>query len=322
MKVCSHCKHENPSAAKFCMACGTLFIEEEPKKDSDILKKELDEVKKEIEQLKISMNEVSCNTEQTDDNAEDLLLQKQIEDSNETIKKLSVQIDKQKNKITYLTKQLEEEKEIKKSGKWGWIFVSLWLISAIVSFWYWDCYVKQKSMYNHLRDNFAELQKNHDTLQKAYSDLQNSHVSLVAKYPMIVKSVEIVNTDLDKWKGENKRKREYYRQTLQVSYDGLVDAEIQILFRWYRDDNYYCSFTETQSVKTGNQVMEIYQQDKIMNNKWPIGTYRIEIWSNGVELGAREFENRQERNENIIKPRQEPNNNFGRKVVEPEKPMM
>lgn len=145
MKECPNCKFENPSAAKYCMTCGTVFVEESPKLEDVLLRKELDEVKQTIEQLKKAIVVLQENNVKDGNNVEVMqlrqqivTLKQQIETSNETIKKLSGQIETQKNEISNLTKQLESERKKKKGGKWGWIFVLLSI--AFASFWYMDCF--------------------------------------------------------------------------------------------------------------------------------------------------------------------------------------
>lgn len=195
MKVCSNCKYENPSTAKFCMACGSLFVEEGPKSETNILKKELDEVKKEIEQLKSSMSEIGRNTEKVDDNDEVLLLRKQIEDGEETIKDLSGLVDKQKNEISNLTNQLKDEVKKKKNGKWGWLFVALWVVSAFFVFLFWNWYKYENNRGDYLRDAKYDLQKKNDSLQKVFYALQNDYDTLSSKYPMIINKIEVAGAN-------------------------------------------------------------------------------------------------------------------------------
>ena len=51
-KICPNCKEENPSAAKFCMHCQTLLVEENQLSEADILRKQLADAKEQLEREK------------------------------------------------------------------------------------------------------------------------------------------------------------------------------------------------------------------------------------------------------------------------------
>jgi chaperonin cofactor prefoldin len=277
------------------MACGSLFVEEEPKTETDNLKKELDDVKKEIEQLKSSMSKIGCNTEKVDDQAENLLLQKQIEDSEETIKDLSGQIEKQKNEITNLTNQLKDEVKNKKNGRWGWFFVALWIVSAFFVFLFWNWYKYENNRGDYLRDAKYDLQKKNDSLQKAYCELQNDFDSLISKYPIIVNKIEVAGANNKGSIGAFGGDIRYgYRDYIKprISYEGYSDTEIVFKVLCYRSGDSYCStsHTERHVIEKGSQVLELDLQKGFRNGKWPNGYYRLEIWCNNVMLSHKWFD--------------------------------
>jgi len=270
MKVCKNCNQENPSSAKFCMICGAAFVEEKPQSQDDLFRKELDEVKETIEQLKKTLAALQEKTENIESESEKEQLTKQIDDGNKTIKTLSGQIDEKKNEISTLTNQLEKERKKKKGGKWGWIFVLLWLVFAFGVYWYWDCYDNEKNRGYCLKDTIYELEK------------QNK--ALVEKYPLIIKSVDVVNSDQVEGKSRRSGK------TLKVSYEGYSDAKTKLLFKLYLYGEYFHTFAEIHTINKGNHILEINLKNGVLGSSWPNGNYQIEIWYSDVALASKSFE--------------------------------
>lgn len=271
MRICLNCKRENPSAAKYCMSCGTLLAEEEHLLEASLFRKELDEVKETIELMKKSLAALEGKTDSVeDDNAEIQQLKDQIGARDNTIKTMSNQIETQKNEISNLTKQLEGEKKKKKGGKWGWVFVVLWLAFAFGVYWYWDCYNYEKSRANWLRETKYELEK------------QNK--ALAEKYPLIIKSVDIVNSNQVEGKSRRNGK------TLKVTYEGYSDAKTKLLFKLYRYGEYFHSFAEIYNINKGNHILEINLKNGVLGSSWPNGNYQIEIWYGDVALASKNFE--------------------------------
>ena len=270
MKECPKCKFENPSTAKYCMDCGELFDGEVPKTEQDSLRKELDEVKETIEQLKKSIVVLQENNDNDGNDVEVMQLRQQIETNYKTIKELSGQIETQKKEVSNLTKQLDGERKKKKGGKWGWIFVLLWLVFAFGVYWYWDCYDNEKNRVYCLRDTIYELEK------------QNK--ALAEKYPLIIKSVDVVNSNQVEGKSRRSGK------TLKVSYEGYSDAKTKLLFKLYRSGEYFHSFAEIYTINKGNHILEINLKNGFLGNSWPNGNYQIEIWYGDVALASKSFE--------------------------------
>lgn len=296
MRICPKCGIETASTANFCLNCGMAFVEEKPQSQDDLFRKELDEVKETIEQLKKTLAALQEKVENTESESEKEQLIKQIDECNKTIKTLLGQIDDQKNEIFTLTNQLEKERKKKKGGKWGWIFVWLSLVFAFSTIKFWDCYTWEKNRCNRLRDTITELQSKYDTLQMVCGELQGNYDTLRVKYPMIIKSVEIVyNTETLKLDSAHTIKqkpnpKKSHNKVLRISYEGYVDSEVNLLFKWYRNGDCYYSFSETQNIKTGNHVLDIYRRNGIMKDSWPDGSYRLEIWSNGAALAYKSFD--------------------------------
>jgi hypothetical protein len=306
MKTCPQCKLENPSAAKYCMACGAIFVEESPKLVDDVLfRKELDEVKEIIDQLKKSIAVIQESKDNDENDVEDLqlkqqieTLKQQIETNNKTIKELSGRIETQKNEVSNLTKQLEDERKKKKGGKWGWIFVLLCLVFAFGVYWYWDRYTYEKSKCDNYRENNAELKVIIDTLQRAYNALQNDYDTLSTdyailstKYPMSINKVEIAsvykNGSIGVY-GKDISCCDFLKP--RISYEGYVDKEIKLTIKWYRySNNYITSHSESHIVHKGKQVLELDQQKGFNYERWPQGWYEIKIWCNGMMLASNEF---------------------------------
>lgn len=67
MKICPQCKHENPSAAKFCMFCSTAFDEEENLSEKDPLRQELDEANSSIALLKQTVSNLQSRLDAQSD---------------------------------------------------------------------------------------------------------------------------------------------------------------------------------------------------------------------------------------------------------------
>jgi len=183
---------------------------------------------------------------------------------------LSGQIETRKNEVSNLTKQLEGERKKKKGGKWGWIFVLLWLVFAFGVYWYWDCYDNEKNRVYCLRDTIYELEK------------QNK--ALAEKYPLIIKSVDVVNSNQVEGKSRRSGK------TLKVSYEGYSDAKTKLLFKLYRSGEYFHSFAEIYTINKGNHILEINLKNGFLGNSWPNGNYQIEIWYGDVALASKSFE--------------------------------
>lgn len=298
MKVCPKCKLENPSSAKYCMACGALFVGEVSKTDQDSLREELDEIKETIEQLKKSVSALQEKNVHTENDDKIQQFENEKESDDETIKALSSQIDEDKNEISNLTKQLENERKKKKSGKWGWIFVSLWVVSLCCVYVFWDCYTCEKSKCDNYRGNNAKLEVEIDTLQRAYNALQNDYDTLSAdfdllstKYPMSINKVEIAsvykNGSIGVY-GKDIRCCDFLKP--RISYEGYVDKEIKLTVKWYRcGNNYITSHSESHIVHKGKQVLELDQQKGFQYERWPQGWYEVKIWCNGIMLASDEF---------------------------------
>jgi len=298
MKECPKCKFENPSTAKYCMDCGELFDGEVPKTEQDSLRKELDEVKETIEQLKKSIVVLQENNDNDGNDVEVMQLRQQIETNYKTIKELSGQIETQKKEVSNLTKQLDGERKKKKGGKWGWIFVLLWLVFAFGVYWYWDCYTYEKSKCDNYRGNNAELKVIIDTLQRAYNALQNDYDTLSTdyailstKYPMSINKVEIAsvykNGSIGVY-GKDISCCDFLKP--RISYEGYVDKEIKLTVKWYRySDNYITSHSESHIIQKGKHVLELDQQKGVNYDRWPQGWYEIKIWCNGMMLASNEF---------------------------------
>lgn len=295
MKTCPNpnCKRDNPSSAQFCMSCGTAFVEEENKTQQNPLRIELDEIKNEIKQLKLSFAELRDKPDNSEKETESEQLTKQIEERDETIKTLSGQIDEQKNELSNLNNQLEEEKKKKKGakGKWGWIFVILWVVSSVFVYVFWDWYTWQKNTVEYLDNTVDELRKSNRTLEKDNNDLREKYDVLSTKYPIIITNVRferIEDTTNREKRPENTKRQNTTKKVLRISYEGFVDAEVNLQYIWYRNGDYYNSFSGTLPVKTGNHYYDLYRREAIMDN-WPYGDYRLEIWCNQVELASKSF---------------------------------
>lgn len=134
MKVCPNCNKENPSAANYCMFCRTPLFKQENKPQDNLLKKERDVVMEITEQLKKSMAELQEKLDNAEINDKTInQLQKQISIRDNTINTLLSQINEQKKESSNLTGQPKKKQNKQKRVKWWWwIFISLWLIVALV----------------------------------------------------------------------------------------------------------------------------------------------------------------------------------------------
>ena len=116
------------------MFCKTPLFKQENKPQDNLPKKELGEVMEITEQLKKSMavlQEKLDNKEINDKTIDQL--KKQISIRDNTINTLLSQINEQKKESSNLTGQPKKKQNKQKRGKWWWwIFISLWLIVALV----------------------------------------------------------------------------------------------------------------------------------------------------------------------------------------------
>lgn len=58
MKICPQCKHDNPSAAQYCMFCGVSLDDEENQAGKDPLRQGLDEANNSIALLKQTVSDL------------------------------------------------------------------------------------------------------------------------------------------------------------------------------------------------------------------------------------------------------------------------
>lgn len=313
MKVCPNCEHENPSTANHCMVCGTLLVDEEQLPEEVRLKKELAEANETIELLKKSLTALQEKLENTENNDEVQPLKNQIEDCNETIESLQGQVDAQKSEISNITNQLENEKKKKKGGKWGWLFVLLFLAAAIATYIIWDEKQSQEWYFsdqiNRFKDEVSSLRQEKENgsvelnnLQTRYDGLEAKYNELKNHYPLIIDDIQIANTyyggeiETD-YGGSIYSSRTMYLRP-KLSYKGYVDSPQTLKVKWIKPDGFLSTgsssppgFSQTVecSVYEGKQTLILSGWGGADMGHWGAGTYRIEIWYGSIMLKSKDF---------------------------------
>lgn len=314
MKICPNCEHENPSTANHCMVCGTLLVDEEQLPEEVLLKKELGEAKNTIELLKKSLAALQEKAENAGDDLEAQQLKDQIESCNETIESLREQIDARESEITNITKQLESEKEKKKGGKWGWLFVLLFFAAVIAAYVNWDEKQSQRWYYideiNRLSRELASLRQERESgsaelnsLQTKYDGLETKYKELKKQYPLIITDIQIANTNYGgeietDYGGSIYSSRTMYLKP-RLSYKGFVDANKTLKVKWINPGGSLMTGSSSPNGFTYSYDCSIYEGNQTlymlgwgsstMGHYWTSGTYRIEIWYGNVMLKSKSF---------------------------------
>lgn len=312
MKVCPNCEHENPSSANHCMVCGTLLVDEEQLPEEVRLKKELAEANETIELLKKSLTAIQKKLENTENDDEAQQLKDQIEGYKETIESLQERIDAQKSEITNLTNQLENERK-KKGGKWGWVFVVLFLAAAITAYMIWDDrqylswyysdqIISLKNEVSSLRQEKEDGNSQMNDLRTKYNSLETKYNELKNHYPLIIDDIQIANTYYD---GEIETDYDgyiYSGRTMylkpKLTYRGYVDSPKTLKIKWINPDGSLRSGTSSPtgfsqsaeySIYEGKQTLLLFGWGGTNMGHWGAGTYRIEIWYGSVMLKSKSF---------------------------------
>lgn len=314
MRICPKCEEENPSSANHCMFCGALLIEEEQLPVEVVLRKELDEANETIELLKKSLAAIQEMSE-TDNVAEIQMLNDQIENCNGTINALSDRVESQNHTISELNSQLEEEKK-KKGGRWGIIFVLLFIISSILALVnyndrenYQSLYYDYESRYRRLETENADLRKEKESgsselsaLKTKYNELENKHKELANQYPLIIDNIMIGNV----YRGgavETDYGNTLYSSHMmffspKLVYRGYADGTKTLKVKWFKPDgslSYSASSPSGFSQSTdcyiyqGSQTVVLGSWGNDNMGFWPSGSYRIEVWYGNLMLKSKTF---------------------------------
>lgn len=313
MKKCSRCSFENPSKANFCLSCGAALGNEILSEEIQ-LKKKLEEANATIDVLRKSLSIAQQQLENNGSTEELQLLQNQIEEKELKIQNLKDALEKTASDLSETKQELEEIAKLpKKGGKWGWVFVLLFVAVAILSILLWDnnkglessihaMEERNSSEVSKLRDEISEqaeslrqLEEEKGKISKELKELKNDITSI----PLIITDIKIANTTYD---GDIQT---YYGNTLyssntmylqpKIYYKGLQEGNFSFKIKWFNPDGsvrgnssingytYSCSRYVYRNLGQVNEL-ELSGWGNSSRGHWRRGTYRLEIWVGNVCL--------------------------------------
>lgn len=301
MKTCPRCETENPSKANFCIKCGASLGEEILSEDIR-LRKDLEAATATIEVLKKSLASAQQKLDEVGDGEQIQLLKDEIDEKTKNIKNL-------KKKVSELTDALKIANVPK--GKWGWIFVILFVAAVGGVFFLLkdneDLKYSLSSMENSnsaVNDKNSELQRELEDMRLQLSETNQKLNEIVSIYPLIITDIEIANTyqggDIETDYGNTLYSYRTMYLKPRIKYIGLLDKNLNFKIKWYDTEG---------KLKTGSSSPFGYSQSSSQNvyvgddnelllpgwgnssyGHWGAGRYRIEIWIGNVCLKSKSFD--------------------------------
>ena len=314
MRICPKCEKENPSSANHCMFCGALLIDEEQLPEEIVLRRNLDVANETIEVLKKALAAMQEKAE-TGNETEVQYLNEQIENCNETIENLSNRIEKQSTTISFLNSQLDKEKK-KKGGKWGIVFVVLFIIASSIAFQNYEDKQSFRSSYYYDESRIFELQSELETLRKEkesssvslnklraeYDELDNKYKEIVSQYPLIIDNILIGNTyrngEVETEYGNTLYSYRLMCLSPKLLYRGYSKGNKTLKVKWFRPDGSLMTSPNSSMGFSQSSDYYIYEgsQSLIMSgwgnesmSYWPTGSYRVEVWFGNIMLKSKTF---------------------------------
>lgn len=312
MKTCPNCEHENPSSANHCMVCGALLVDEEQIPEEVRLKRELAGANETIELLKKSLATLQEKLESSGFDFDTQQLRDQLETSNGTIESLTGRIDSQNSEISNLKNQLSNARK-KKGGKWGFIFIVLFVAASIIAYMIWDekqsLARRDSEQIRELNNRIASLKREKDDGISELDDLKSSYNSLVTEfdelkscYPLVISDIQIANVDSDGDIETDFGDYLYSGRTMylkpQISYKGYAAVARTLKTKWIKPDGSLSvgasspigfSQSAEYSIYEGNQVLVLSGWGGADMGHWEAGSYRIEVWCGDVMLKSKTF---------------------------------
>lgn len=286
------------------MVCGTMLVDEEQIPEEVRLKRELAGANETIELLKRSLTTLQEKLENSCVGVDAQQLKEQLETSNGTIESLSGQIASQKGEISNLKNQLLIAGK-KKGGKWGFIFVVLFMVAAITAYTIWDekqsLARRDSEQIKELGNRIASLREEKENDISELNDLQTRYNELEAKfdelkrlYPLIIEDVKIANVYNDGEIETDYGNSLYSSRTMylkpKISYIGCASAAKTFKVKWIKPDgSISISPSAEYYVFEGRQELALTGWGGSDMGHWNAGTYQIEIWCGDVALKSKTF---------------------------------
>ena len=208
----------------------------------------------------------------------------------------------------------------KKDGKWGFIFAGLFaatLLATIVVWFNLSSELKRVRYQNDdfqwqlqnreseiegLKDRYNTIESQFDLMESRYNTLENQYNEISLKYPLVIESIKVGNMfdngTMDLSYGSTIYSSQTMYLTPQITYKGFVDRSVSFKVKMFNADGVLCSntsspngytYSQDRFVYKGNNTIEFMGWGGANRGFWKSGSYRFEIWYDGVMLGSKQF---------------------------------
>lgn len=298
MKTCPNCNQDNPSKARFCTNCGHS-LDEERLPEELLLRNELSEAKDTIKVLKESLGQAQQHKKLAEEYKQTIkTLQHEISEKDNNIITLS-------NTINGLDQSLTQTKN--KRGKWGWIFVCLFVLVCLVLGSQLNKNNNLESHNNVLSENLAVLNKKIQASQEKNTSIStelesktlqlqevtNKYKKLQRIHPVIIKNIDIAFVD-----GYNEIITDYgytlYSRNAKfiqpkITYTSTENQSVAFKCKLYFNNKWNNTWNSNRTVSEGENVLTLTKCGRDTYYNWGTGSYTLEIWVGDVCLKSKNF---------------------------------